>query len=48
MFDLITKAHKNREIAMNGAKDNTIEVDPGIVKEIEFVIQQPSSKLIFF
>ena len=30
MFDLITKAHKNREIATNEAYDNIIEVDPKI------------------
>ena len=43
MFDLIMKAHKNREIVTNDTEDNTFEVDP----EIEFMIQQPNTNFIF-
>ena len=46
MFNLIMKAYKNREISTNDAKVNTIEVDTEIAKEIEFVIQQPSTEFI--
>ena len=43
MFDLINKAHNNRAANNIDVEDNLIEVDADIAKEIEFVIQQPST-----